>query len=133
MPSKILLIDDDPLVLKSLTNLLTAKGYQITGCKSGWEAIRLFNDGIRFGLIITDVRMPGVDGIQTIKRIREIEENGENGQRTPIIVITGYSDEAAYLEAERLGVNGYFHKPFDAFRLLDGVSKCISTTVSDRQ
>ena len=68
MEKRILLIDDDPLVLKSLSNLLRSRGYGVMGCQSGFDAISAFKKE-RFDLIVSDIRMAGQDGIATVKTI----------------------------------------------------------------
>lgn len=123
--AKILLIDDDPLVLKSLSNLLRSKKYEVSGCKSGGEAIRLLSENPSFNLIISDIRMPGLDGIQTIKRVREMEAHAGKGN-TPVIVMTGFADVKAYADALELGIQAYLLKPIDALFLLNKISECLS-------
>ena len=71
MQKKILLVDDDHLVTLTLSRLLTGAGYEVTAAENGQEAIAKVEQE-DFGLIISDVRMPGVDGVKTIQKIRKI-------------------------------------------------------------
>lgn len=119
MKKRILLIDDDPLVLKSLSNLLQSKGYVVTGCESGFEAVSAFKKD-KFDLIISDIRMAGLDGIATVKIIREIG-NSSGSSPIPIIMITGYANEKAPVEAIKIGVQDYFLKPFDNEELIQSI------------
>lgn len=122
MKKRILLVDDDVLVLKTVSNLLEAKGYEVSACKTGAEAIEVFNKNQKFDLVITDVRMPAQDGARTIKLIRE-SEKALGSSRTPVIVITGYASEDIPVEAIELGVDGYVLKPFDYDRFLSTIEK----------
>lgn len=121
MKKKILLVDDDLLVLKTVTNLLQSKGYEVSACKTGAEAVNAFKNQ-RFDLVITDVRMPGQDGVRTIKLIRE-NEKASGSLRTPVVMITGYASEDIPVEAIELGVDGYVLKPFDYDRFLSTIEK----------
>src|SRR3990167_4372781 len=107
---KILLIDD-PLVLKTLANLLHSRGYEIEGCKSGAEAFKAFDEE-KYDLVVSDIRMRDQDGIETVKRIRGLEKERDLSL-TPIIMITGYASEDAPIQAIKLGIQDYFLKPFD--------------------
>lgn len=119
MNKKILLIDDDPLVLKSLMKLLRSKGYDVEGCKNGEEATKAFQEE-RFDLVVSDIRMSGQDGIETVERFRQFEKNMDLSP-IPIIMITGYASEDAPIQAIKLGVQDYFLKPFDTNELLRSI------------
>lgn len=126
MAKKILLIDDDVLVLKTISNLLQSHGYQVVGCKSGDEGIEKFKNE-RFNLIVADVRLPGKDGIETVRRMREIESRQEISI-TPVIMITGYASEDKPIQAIKLNVRDYILKPFDNNVLLKSIESCLKAT-----
>src|SRR3989338_10162723 len=69
-PKRILVIDDEELVLKSVTKLLEKEGYEVAACRSGKEALEKTKKEA-FDLIVCDVRMPKLNGIETLKKIRE--------------------------------------------------------------
>jgi CheY-like chemotaxis protein len=120
---KILIIDDEEIVTKSLQKLLKKEGYQTTIAKSGSEAIEKVKR-TDFDLIICDVRMPQMDGITTIKEIRRyLKEN--NRPQPPEVVITGYADLDKYQAAIDLEVADYLYKPFDTQDFLKIVKKNI--------
>jgi len=120
---KILIIDDEEIVTKSLQKLLKKEGYQTTIAKSGPEAIEKVKR-TDFDLIICDVRMPQMDGITTIKEIRRyLKEN--NRPQPPEVVITGYADLDKYQAAMDLEVADYLYKPFDTQDFLKIVKKNI--------
>jgi len=121
MSSKILLIDDEELVVKSVNRLLAREGYEVINCKSGEEAIEKVQQ-VSVDLIVCDIRMPKMTGIDTIKKIRELRKLTKQ-KAIPEILMTGYADEAANKEAEALKVAEYLYKPFDLRDFLACVKK----------
>ena len=124
MKKKILLIDDEELVIKSLLRLLSVEGYEVVVAKSGVEATEKVKQA-DFDLIISDVRMPGLDGIETIEQIRGYLKK-LNKKTIPEILITGYADIDKYEKAMDLKVVDYLYKPFDIGDLLSLVKKNIA-------
>jgi CheY-like chemotaxis protein len=111
MAKKILIIDDEELITKSLLKLLTKEGYEATIARSGKEALALIKTS-GFDLIISDVRMPEMDGIETIVQIRTYLDKLSK-PHIPEVLITGYADADKYLAAKDLEVFDYLNKPFD--------------------
>lgn len=121
MSKSILLIDDDKLVLMTLKRLLVREGYQVTTALNGQTALRKMQED-SFDLIISDIKMPQMDGIETIKKIREyLAQN--NKKLIPEIFITAYAKEEIYQEALKLDASGYIEKPFDVKTLQETVKK----------
>jgi excisionase family DNA binding protein len=120
-PKNILLIDDDPLVLKSVSKLLKSHGYEVELAASGEEALEKARKS-NFNLLIADIRMPGMDGIETIKRIRHLNASARR-PAVPEIIITGYIDTNAQKEAAKLGINDYLYKPFSISDFINAVQK----------
>ena len=121
MSKNILVIDDDELIVKSLRKLLGSQGHNATVVKSGKKAIEEVKKG-DFHLIISDIRMPELDGIETIKQIRDyLKQAGK--EPVPEILITGYADEGKYKEALDLKVADYIFKPFDINELIEKVKR----------
>lgn len=125
MNRSILLIDDDELVLQSVASLLQSRGYTVEKARNGFEAIEKAQQK-KFDLVISDIRMPGMDGIELIQRLREFTKERQ-GKLIPEILITGYSDENAYLRALKLKVTDYLYKPFDMEEFLSIVAKRIGS------
>lgn len=119
----VLLIDDDELVLKTLSKFLKIYGYKVNSVKDGESALKEIENSV-FNLVIADVRMPGMDGLETVKRIRQMN-NDKKKSHIPEIIITGYMDSAAQQEAQRMGVADYIHKPFFISELLSVVKEKI--------
>jgi len=121
----ILLIDDDQLVLQTLGTLLESRGYQVEKARNGFEALEKAQ-ALEFGLVISDIRMAGMDGIEVIQKIREINQERKRPS-VPEILITGYADENTYLRALKLKVTDYFYKPFDMNIFLDTIRRRIAS------
>lgn len=123
MKKKILVIDDEELITKSLLRLLSKEGYDVTITRSGQEAIGKVKESA-FDLIISDVRMPEIDGIETITEIRAYLKQS-NKKSIPEILITGYADINKYEAATKLKILDYIYKPFDNADFLRVVKKAI--------
>jgi len=121
MAKKILVIDDEELITKSLLRLLDKEGYNTTVVRSGKEALEKIKD-IDFDLIVCDVRMPEMDGIETVKKIRAHFKSLEK-KPIPEILITGYADIEKYEKARKLEVKDYIYKPFDTDDFLKTVKR----------
>lgn len=116
MEKKILVIDDEELIIKSLEKLLEKNGFDVYVAKNGQDAIVMAEEE-HFDLIIADIRMPGLNGVETVKAILEKSESGGK----PVIFITGYADEEIKKQAETLNPAAYIYKPFDIETLLDKI------------
>lgn len=123
MPKKILVIDDEELITKSLLRLLNTQGYSATVARSGKEAMEKVKES-DFDLIICDVRMPQMDGIETIRDIRSYLKDSKK-KLLPEILITGYADREKYEKAMDLKVADYLYKPFDTSDFLQVVKKAL--------
>ncbi len=114
MKNKILIIDDDDLVRKSVSNILIKAGYEVAVAQDSFEAITEIKRQ-NFDLIVSDIRMPGKNGVETVRDIRKIVKQ-HSDRDLPIIFITGYADTSEELDAELLGE--VILKPFDLEHLL---------------
>lgn len=130
MKEHILVVDDDKLFLDTVSNTLTKEGYSVVVARSGYEAIQKVKQSF-FMLIILDIRMPELDGIETLKKIREIEKKSR--LKTAVIIITGYADEMAPVEAIKLGAVDYIFKPFDSKEFLFSVNRSIKTARLEKE
>ena len=111
---KILVIDDDKLVLESVNKVLKREGYETSLAQSADEAI---NEARKesFDLVISDIRMPGKNGVEAIREIRKLFDE-KIRKDIPIIFITGYAEMSDQLKAEHLGE--VLLKPFDLSKLV---------------
>ncbi|MBI1976919.1 MAG: response regulator [Candidatus Omnitrophica bacterium] len=122
MGKKILLVDDDPLVIKTLQKCLHGYGYEIESVLSGVEAVQKVRE-CDYDLIISDVRMPNMDGVEMITQIRKLSQERDHKREIPAIMITGYSNDRAYRQAMELGVADFLHKPFELEQFVKVVRK----------
>lgn len=121
MKKCVLIIDDEGLVTKSLQKLLSKQDYTAVIASSGKEAIEKVK-AMDFDLIVSDIRMPEMDGIETIEKIRQLRK--ELGKKdVSEILITGYADEESYNKALKLKVADYIFKPFDTTQFLDAIKR----------
>lgn len=117
----ILVIDDEELLTRTYARLLERNGYVVYVSKNGQDA-QIMAEEEEFHLIISDIRMPGIDGVETVKAIRK---QAMPGTQTPVIFVTGFADERAEAEAKKLGPLAYLFKPFDNEELLQIVNRCL--------
>lgn len=121
MGEKILVIDDDKLVLMTLKRLLAKEGYKITTATSGMIALKQIENE-EFDLILSDIKMPEMDGVETVRKIREYLKLHAK-QPVPEIFITAYAKEDVFQQSLALNAAGYIEKPFDIKALLGAIKK----------
>lgn len=121
MTKKILVVDDEELVIESLRRLLRREGYDVTMVTSGKQALEKIKE-TNFDLVVSDIRMPELDGIQIIRNIREYLKQNKK-KLIPEILMTGYSSPDNLRQAQELKVADYIYKPFDIIDFLEVVKK----------
>ena len=108
---EILLVDDEPAILRALQTVLRAHGYQPTSATNGTRAIaRIAAD--RPALVILDLGLPDVDGLEVIRSVRAFDP------QTPILVLSAHGDDASKVAALDAGADDYVPKPFSMPELL---------------
>ena len=112
----ILIVEDDPDVRAMLTRTLGCGGYVVDSAADGSEALDKFRDN-RFNLVITDVRLPQMNGLQLLGEIKQAEPH------VPVIVITGYGSVQNAVEAMQGGASDYLLKPFSNEALQAAISR----------
>jgi len=123
MKKKILIIDDEELIIKSLRKLLESQGFDAFVAKNGRDAL-IMTEEEQFSLVIADIRMPGMNGVDTISEMYSKAEGKALG-KVPVIFITGYADENIHNRAMKLKPLAYIYKPFDIQELVDKVKKAV--------
>jgi two-component system response regulator FixJ len=112
MPQKgnVYVIDDDEAMRDSLNFLLDSAGYRVTLFETATSFLETLTR-LEFGCVVSDVRMPGIDGIELLKRMKAASS------RFPILIMTGHGDVPLAVEAMKLGAVDFLEKPFEDDRL----------------
>ncbi|MBP3300259.1 MAG: response regulator transcription factor [Clostridia bacterium] len=103
---KILVVEDDKELNKTVCSFLSQSGYEATGCLNATEAYDALYENL-FDLIVSDIMMPGVDGFEFAKNVRELN------REIPILFMTARDDLASKQRGFRIGVDDYMVKPID--------------------
>lgn len=113
---KILVLDDDPVVVLSCKRILGAEGYNITATGKGEEAIKMLEQE-EYDLLITDIKLPDISGIEVLREAQVIQP------KTDVVVITGYPNLDDAKESIKLGAFEYIEKPFTPDFMLNVAKK----------
>jgi two-component system response regulator FixJ len=119
-------IDDDAEVRQSLAFLLGTVGFAVRLHESASAFLEVLPE-VQDGCIVTDVRMPGIDGIELQRRLRA------HGIALPVIVMTGHGDIALAVEAMKAGAIDFIEKPFDDEVLVAAIRTALARRVGDRE
>ena len=119
MPKKILVIEDDDVMRELMRMTLEQNGYEVTIAEDG---VRGYDTALflKPDLIITDIRIPGADGIHVVRRVRDTDSLAD----TPILVMTAFGTGSATFSLQ-LGANAFEPKPIDPQRLLSTVRRLL--------
>lgn len=115
----LLLVDDDRLILSTLSSGLTRAGYQVSTAESVIEAEDWLNKNEKPDLVILDVRMPDRDGLELADQLSAL-------YRIPFIMLTAHSEQDIFAHANMLGAMGYLVKPVDITQLIPAVETAIT-------
>ena len=115
---RVLVVDDEAAIRDLLSKTLALAEYDVDLAPDGRSALERLRI-IPYDLLITDLKMPGVDGLAVIREARRLKAD------IPVIIITGFSTEASAIEAVNLGVSGYLTKPFRVPRVLAAAAKAL--------
>lgn len=119
MAEKILIVDDEPDMLKLLSMIIREKtSYEVTTTNNPVEALDLAQKS-PFDLVITDLKMPGLDGIELLDAVKQVDAD------IPIIIITAYSSVEAAAEAIQKGGFDFITKPFRKEQILFTIDKAM--------
>lgn len=111
-------IDDDEAVRESLAFLLLASGYTARAYSSADEFLSIL-DRIEHGCVVTDIRMPGMDGLDLVSHLQDVRPV------LPVIVITGHADVPLAVQAMKGGARDFIEKPFDDHSILEAVASAL--------
>ena len=116
---KILIVDDEQDIRENLAHLVELEHMTPLIAQNGLSAIRILQDEV-VAAVVTDFRMPGVDGLGLLKWIQE------EGPTVPVIMMSGHGDITDAVEAMKLGAQDYIIKPFDSQELLIRLKRLIT-------
>jgi two-component system chemotaxis response regulator CheY len=121
----VLLIEDEDAIRLLLRTALEQAGYRVRAATNGAEGLRLFSE-TPADVVITDIFMPGYDGLEVIRRLRRLHPE------TKVLAVTGASDRVDYLEVARyLGAANVLRKPFELEVFLQTVAGLVSDLGAD--
>jgi two-component system, chemotaxis family, chemotaxis protein CheY len=113
----ILLVDDSATILLSISNILAKAGYAVEKAANAQEGLAKFKANAKIDLLITDLNMPGMNGIDFIKEVRKLP----GYKFMPILFLTTESQQAKRVEAKAAGASGWLVKPATADELLNTI------------
>ena len=121
---RVLVIDDEQIILDSISKILTEENFRVdTTLKGGTGISHAINEP--YDLILTDIRMPDLDGLKVLREIRRLKPG------IPIIIVTGYATISSAVEAMHLGATNYIEKPFTPEQLVETVTSAISKCMNE--
>jgi len=118
---KVYVIDDDAAMRDSLNFLLDAANFEVALFETATNFLEVL-PRLDFGCVISDIRMPGIDGIELLRRMKLLDS------RFPIVIITGHGDVPLAVEAMKLGAVDFLEKPFEDDRLIGIIEAAIRQT-----
>jgi putative two-component system response regulator len=119
MGEKILVVDDEELIRRTVAKILRKHDFEVFLAEDGYQAVTMCQEQ-SFDMVITDVRMPGIDGVETIRQIKQHQPHIYS------IIITGYASEETPVQALKVGVNDYIFKPFEVDTFIHSVLRNIA-------
>lgn len=126
---KVLVVDDQPLIVEELCEFLESSGYRCVPCESSRAAIERFAEDTAIGLVLCDLHMPELDGIQLVQ---ELQRLAGKQRAFEAIMLTGRADKQDVIKALRAGIADYYQKPVNLDELLDGLQRQ-ETVLQERQ
>jgi len=116
---RILVVDDEDIVRTSCSRTLSPEGYEVRLAKNGAEGLKMASEE-RFDLVLTDLKMPDMDGIEVLRIIKE------QWPETAVIIVTGYQTVDTAVKAIKLGAYDYIEKPFTPDALITAVREALT-------
>lgn len=118
MSAQVIVVDDEAAIREAVQQWLELSGFEVRACASASEALALVDRDFP-GIVVSDVRMPGSDGLQLLDKLLQIDSD------LPVILVTGHGDVPMAVQALRQGAYDFIEKPFTPERLLDSVRRAL--------
>jgi len=126
--TKLLLIDDERPILEVLDIYLTSEGYEVITAENGKEGLEIFEkEGGGINLVITDIKMPEIEGLEVLRRIKAIDKD------TEVIVVTGHGDMDSAIESLKYGASDFINKPIRFEALILAIERAKQKIARSRQ
>ena len=106
MSARILVVDDEEIVVRSCLRILGDRDYEVDSAQDGWQALKKIEEN-HFDVLVLDIMMPKIDGLEVLQRVKEAHPDID------VIMITGLSQIDTAVKAMKLGAFDYLPKPFD--------------------
>ncbi|PYX86800.1 MAG: sigma-54-dependent Fis family transcriptional regulator [Acidobacteria bacterium] len=119
--TNILLVDDEPGMLRYIRTLLEVDEYKVETATTGEEAVSRVQKGLQPDLVLLDLLMPGIDGLQTLEQLRELQP------AVKVVMLSCVSDTRKVVQAMRLGAQDYLTKPFQKAELDAVINQCLAS------
>lgn len=123
--AKVLVVDDEPNVLRSLVQYLTIEEFTVETASNGVEALEKV-DSFNPELILLDVMMPGMDGFEVLDKVKEKPGHGD----TPVIMLTAKDQSSDVLKGYQSGATSYLVKPFNLDELVETINQTLERSKS---
>ncbi len=124
--ANILLVDDEPGMLRYIRTLLEVDAHKVQTASTGEEAVEHVQKGLSPDLVLLDLLMPGIDGLQTLEKLRKLKPG------LKVVMLSCVNDTRKVVQAMRLGAVDYLTKPFQKAELDAVISMCVGTAKGDR-
>lgn len=121
---KALVIDDEQIVLDSVSKILTSENYEVEVTLSGREGLD-WAIKREYDIVLTDIRMPDIGGMRVLRDVKRAKPS------LPVVMITGYATVQSAVQAMKLGASDYIEKPFTPDRLLSAVSAALDKAATE--
>lgn len=119
--AKILLVDDEPGMLRYIKTLLEVDDHHVETASTGEEALERVQKGLKPDLVLLDLLMPGIDGLETLESLRKMQPG------TKVVMLSCVNDTKKVVQAIRLGATDYITKPFQKAELDAVIDQCLGT------
>lgn len=117
---KVLVVDDQPLIVDEICEFLESRGYRCVPCYSSREALERFRDDSAIALVLCDLDMPGLNGIELVEAMKLLAGKKRIFES---IMLTGRAEKQDVIKALRAGIADYYQKPVDLNELLEGIQR----------
>ena len=123
---KAIVIDDEQIVLDSVSQILIDEDYEVDVSLSGREGLDWAIER-PYDIILTDIRMPDIGGMRVLRDIKRVKSS------LPVVIITGYATTRSAVQAMKLGAAEYIEKPFEPEQLLDAVARALGIAAENEE